>query len=259
MAIDSSAAFVSYSREDWEFVSRVAKDLKAKGANVWMDKREIHAGDRWELELETALEGCSRMLVILSPASVVSPNVLAEVAFAIDEGKQVIPVFYLDCKIPLRWRPFQYADFRTSYDEGLQELLATLGSNRAEPQQEKTPDQIVLDKAQPAEKQPPEVERPRGHWPMRLMHAEWAVQYEGAIHIVDSEVIFDGLRRLNITWDGKAADSWVIYLLIGKLKSFQRDGHSFEIRVRFATSFSPLVLLMDGVEVPERSVKGDQT
>ena len=131
LAIDPSTAFVSYSREDWEFVVRVAKDLKAKGAKVWMDKLDIRPGQRWEQEIESALNGCSRMLVILSPASVGSSNVLAEAAFAIDEGKEVIPVLYLECKIPFRLRPFQYADFRTSYDEGLQELLATLGSDRA--------------------------------------------------------------------------------------------------------------------------------
>ena len=131
MAIDPSTAFVSYSREDWEFVLRLSKDLKTKGAKVWMDKLDIRPGQRWEREVETALNNCSRMLVILSPASVGSSNVLAEAAFAIDEGKEVIPVLYLECKIPFRLRPFQYADFRTSYDEGLQELLATLGNNRA--------------------------------------------------------------------------------------------------------------------------------
>jgi hypothetical protein len=131
LAIDPSTAFVSYSREDLQFVLRVAKDLKAKGAKVWMDKLDIRPGQRWEREVETALHGCSRMLVILSPASVGSSNVLAEAAFAIDEGKEVIPVLYLECKIPFRLRPFQYADFRTSYDEGLQELLATLENDRA--------------------------------------------------------------------------------------------------------------------------------
>ena len=65
MAIDPSTAFVSYSREDWEFVLRLAKDLKTKGAKVWMDKLDIRAGQRWEPEVETALNGCSRMLVII--------------------------------------------------------------------------------------------------------------------------------------------------------------------------------------------------
>ena len=124
--IDPSAAFVSYAREDLEFVMRLAKDLKEKGAKVWMDKLDIRPGQRWEFEVESALNGCSRMLVIVSPASVTSKNVLAEAAYAIDEGKEVIPVLIQECKIPFRLRPFQYADFSSDYAAGLDELLATL-------------------------------------------------------------------------------------------------------------------------------------
>lgn len=40
-------------------------------------------------------------------------------------------MLYLECKIPFRLRPFQYVDFRTSSKEGLQELLSTLGGDRA--------------------------------------------------------------------------------------------------------------------------------
>ena len=130
MPIDPSTAFVSYSREDLEFVLRLTKDLKAKGAKVWMDKLDIRLGQRWELEVENALNACSRMLVIVSPASVASKNVLAEAAYAIDEGKEVIPVVIQECKIPFRLRPFQYADFRTDYDSGLNELLTTLGGEQ---------------------------------------------------------------------------------------------------------------------------------
>jgi hypothetical protein len=135
LVIDPSSAFVSYSREDSDFVVRLVKDLKAKGAKIWMDRVDIRPGQRWEQQVETALNGCSRMLVILSPTSLSSRNVLAEAAFAIDEGKEVIPVLYLECKIPFRLRPFQYADFRTSYEEGLGSLLATLSSEKetAEP------------------------------------------------------------------------------------------------------------------------------
>src|SRR5215471_9397038 len=67
MPIDPSTAFVSYSREDLEFVLRLTKDLKVKGAKVWMDKLDIRPGQRWEIEVETALNKCSRMMVILSP------------------------------------------------------------------------------------------------------------------------------------------------------------------------------------------------
>ena len=131
MPIDPSTAFVSYSREDLEFVSRLAKDLKATGAKVWMDKLDIRPGQRWEVEAQAALDACRRMLVILSPASIASSNVLAEAAYAIDEGKEVIPVLYRECKIPFRLRPFQYADFRADYAIGLEELLASLSVKSA--------------------------------------------------------------------------------------------------------------------------------
>jgi hypothetical protein len=69
------------------------------------------------------------MLVILSPASVNSKNVMAEVAFALDEEKEIIPVLYRECKIPFRLRPIQYVDFRREqdYPAALQELLETVG------------------------------------------------------------------------------------------------------------------------------------
>jgi TPR repeat protein len=128
LPIDPSTAFVSYARGDLEFVLRLAKDLKTKGAKVWMDKLDIRPGQRWEQQVEAALNGCSRMLVIVSPTSIASKNVLAEAAYAIDEDKEVIPVFHQDCKMPFRLRPFQYADFRTDYATGFDELLASLGT-----------------------------------------------------------------------------------------------------------------------------------
>jgi TPR repeat protein len=126
--IDPSTAFVSYSREDLEFVFRLAKDLKARGAKVWMDKLDIRPGQRWEASIEAAVDSCSRMLVILSPAAIASKNVLAEASLAIDDGKEVVPVLYRDCKIPFRLRLFQYADLRADYAAGLDEILTTLSA-----------------------------------------------------------------------------------------------------------------------------------
>ena len=128
MAIDPSTAFVSYSREDLDFVVRLAKDVKEKGAKLWVDRVDIRPGQRWEAEIEVAVDACSRMLVVLSPAAIASRNVLAEASLAIDDGKEVISVLYRDCKVPFRLRPLQYADFRTDYATGLAELLAVLTS-----------------------------------------------------------------------------------------------------------------------------------
>lgn len=71
--------------EDLEFALRLAKDLKKAGASVWMDKLDIRPGQLWERKVEEALRTCPRMLVILSPSSVNSRNVMAEVSFAMDQ------------------------------------------------------------------------------------------------------------------------------------------------------------------------------
>ena len=127
MPSDGPTAFISYSREDSEFVLRMAQDLKAAGASVWMDQLDIQPGQRWARALQDAIANAPRFLVILSPHSVSSTNVEDEVAFALEERKMIIPVLFCDCKVPFQLRPFQYADFRTDYDRGLKILLHTLG------------------------------------------------------------------------------------------------------------------------------------
>jgi uncharacterized protein (DUF2252 family) len=124
---DASKAFVSYSRDDSEFAIKLADDLKAGGANVWIDQRDIRPGERWVRAVQDALTNSPSLLVILSPSSVTSTNVDDEVSFAIEEHKTVIPVFWKDCKVPFQLRPFQYVDFRTDYDRGLKVLLKALG------------------------------------------------------------------------------------------------------------------------------------
>jgi hypothetical protein len=124
---DGPTAFISYSREDSAFVLRMARDLKAAGARVWMDQLDIVPGQRWARALQDAITNSPRFLVILSPHSVASTNVEDEVAFALEEHKTIIPVLYCDCKVPFQLRPFQYADFRSDYEQGLKILLMTLG------------------------------------------------------------------------------------------------------------------------------------
>jgi WD40 repeat protein len=124
---ETSTTFFSYSREDSEFVLRLAQDLRQEGANVWLDQLDIGPGQRWDSAVEEALRGSPRQVAILSPAAVSSVNVMDEVSFALEEKKQIIPVLYRDCQIPLRLRRLQHIDFRTDYDRGLRELLKAWG------------------------------------------------------------------------------------------------------------------------------------
>ena len=81
----NSRTFISYARQDSEFATKLAKDLREAGANIFLDTLDIAAGKRWDRAIQEALTACPRMLVILSPASVSSDNVLDEVHYGLDE------------------------------------------------------------------------------------------------------------------------------------------------------------------------------
>jgi hypothetical protein len=115
--------FISYAREDSEFALKLAAELRQAGANVWVDQLDIPPGAHWDRTVQEALNACPRLLVILSPASVSSENVMDEVSYAIDKGKPVVPVLYRECDIPFRLRRLQQADVRA----GVAELLSVLG------------------------------------------------------------------------------------------------------------------------------------
>ena len=106
MSTDAPTAFFSYSRANSDFALKLAADLKAAGACVWMDQLDIDPGQEWDSAVEQAVARCPRMLLILSPASVQSRNVRNEIAFALDEQKTIIPVLYQDCTVPLQLRGF---------------------------------------------------------------------------------------------------------------------------------------------------------
>jgi TIR domain len=128
----ASAAFVSYSHDDSEFTIRLVQDLKAAGAGVWLDQLDIEPGQEWDTAIENALKQSPRTLLVLSPSSVKSRNVLNEINFALEEKKVIIPVLHRDCIIPLQLRRIQYIDFRTDYAFGLKALLKNLNAQGSE-------------------------------------------------------------------------------------------------------------------------------
>ena len=134
-------AFISYSRANSDFAVRLAKNLKSAGYNVWLDQLDIPTGARWDDEIEMALEACTTFIVILSPDSIRSQNVKDEVGYAIDAGKDILPLRIQSGDIPFRLRRFQYVDFTNKpYEASLKEiksLLAPAGHLRTSQDAEK--------------------------------------------------------------------------------------------------------------------------
>jgi hypothetical protein len=141
----TSAAFISYCRDDEEFALRLAQDLKDAGAAVWLDQLDIKPGHSWDNAVEIALRAATKMLVILTPTSVSSENVRDEIAYALKQGKIVIPVLYIECEIPLRLERKQHIDFRANYARGVDRLLRELS---VEPPDKAAVERAAEDEAQ---------------------------------------------------------------------------------------------------------------
>ena len=63
----SKDIFISYSRRDQEFVTRLAGDLDAQVAGVWFDQSAIQAGEKWHDEIMEGINECKAFILILSP------------------------------------------------------------------------------------------------------------------------------------------------------------------------------------------------
>ncbi len=132
--------FLSYSRSDMGFADRLAGDLSSAGSEIWVDRKEVRAGEEWDRSVVNALEECGALVVILSPESVDSANVADEVGFALDRGKPILPVLLRECEIPLRLRRRQRIDF-SDYELGLERLRSDLALIDAAIPKPSAPDQ----------------------------------------------------------------------------------------------------------------------
>ena len=134
MTADTPTIFFSYGRADAEFALKLANDLRSEGISLWIDQLDIPAGERWDIAVGNALKASPSLLLVLSPASVESQNVMDEVAFALESNKKIVPVLHRRCDIPFRIRRLQYIDFTAAYDGGFTQLLRTLKAPQKPPQ-----------------------------------------------------------------------------------------------------------------------------
>ncbi len=148
--------FISYARADGEFALRLAQDLREAGIAIWLDQLDIPSGARWDSAIQQALDSCASMLVILSPDSVSSENVLDEIGFALHKKKHIVPVLYRTCDIPFRLLRFQYVDFTEGYERGLRELLEDLQKMGLAPPRATKPATPPRPEPKPEKIRPPE-------------------------------------------------------------------------------------------------------
>lgn len=120
--------FISYSRRDQEFVTRLAGDLNAQVAGVWFDQSTIQLGQKWHDEIIEGIRECKAFILVLSPDAAESKYVREEVNKALELGKTIFPILYR----PGKWtgefdslvKEVQTLDLRSgSYTDNFQKLV----------------------------------------------------------------------------------------------------------------------------------------
>jgi hypothetical protein len=137
MSDSTPRIFISHSSKDKDFVRRLTDDLQKANLSVWLDEREIHAGDSIPQGVSGGLQDTNILVVVLSQNSAQSAWVQRELDAALmgqlgGSPIRVIPVRLDDAPVPPLLNPILYADFRTDYQSGLSKLLNALqGSSPA--------------------------------------------------------------------------------------------------------------------------------
>lgn len=120
--------FISYSRKDLIFIEQLAADLHGHGFTTWYDLSNLGAGDRWNKIIEKAIVDSQYVIIVLSPDSVESEYVDAEITFAKRWKKKIIPLYYLRCELGVLYINLNYIDVQGSnYGKNFYRVLEELG------------------------------------------------------------------------------------------------------------------------------------
>lgn len=104
--------FISYAQADKSDAEALSRELEATGTSIWYD-RQIEAGSDWDSEIQSALRTASAVVLIVSPASLLSQYVNYEIGSAIGAGIPVIPVLVGHvASLPKHLRHIQAVDAR---------------------------------------------------------------------------------------------------------------------------------------------------
>ncbi len=92
---DAPYVFVCYAHDDEDVVYPEIGWLHEQGINLWYDEG-VSAGKIWREEIGDAIKGASSVLYYISESSLASDHCSREINFALDQSKNVLPVYLED-------------------------------------------------------------------------------------------------------------------------------------------------------------------
>jgi WD40 repeat protein len=127
-------AFISHASEDKDFAETLAKRLKHKNFDVWMDTFQLNAGHNLIQRLNESLVQSRKFIAILTPAYVKKAWTMAELesqlhqAIESDNDRRIIPLRYKKCDIPPLLKNYISIDFtiKADFEMNFQALIQAL-------------------------------------------------------------------------------------------------------------------------------------
>jgi hypothetical protein len=118
--------FISHSSQDEEPTEYIAARLREAGYRCWVDVASIPDGSSWLREIESGVDACAAMIVIMTAHGRASRWVEAETLKAIELRKPIFVARFDDSPLPIQLINVQVSDFRRRREATMSRLLGFL-------------------------------------------------------------------------------------------------------------------------------------
>jgi hypothetical protein len=123
--------FLSYANADRDVATRLSSALQDAGLRVWFGESELNIGDSVFEKIDKAIASSDVLLVFLSPTSVKSRYVQAELNSILsrelrDRAVTIVPALIKDCEIPPSLEKYRFLDLRHDLAAGVAKLVQQL-------------------------------------------------------------------------------------------------------------------------------------
>jgi hypothetical protein len=126
--------FISYAREDQDFVRKLQDALQEHHRNTWIDWKDIPLTAKWKEEVFSAIEQADSFAAVISPDFIVSKPCQEELDHAAHDNKRMVPLWHRDVddeEVPPDLAAHQYVYLREKddFEDSFERLLKALDTD----------------------------------------------------------------------------------------------------------------------------------
>src|SRR5215204_5055529 len=126
--------FISYAREDQDFVRRLQDALEEHKRKTWVDWKDIPLTAKWKEEVFSAIDNADSFAAVISPDFIVSKPCKEELDHASHDNKRMVPLWHRDVpdeEVPPDLAAHQYVFLREKddFEDSFERLLEALDTD----------------------------------------------------------------------------------------------------------------------------------